>query len=104
MKTAARAKKQRGRPDPGILADTIKRVVQAAKPERIVLFGSAARGTMGPESDLDLLVIKGGKVDRQRVTTAIYRNLCGAIAVDAVFFAVGAILIWLLPETRGAEL
>lgn len=27
-----------------------------------------------------------------------------AIAVDALFFAVGAILIWLLPETKGAEL
>jgi predicted nucleotidyltransferase len=83
-KTKARAKKKRGQPDPGILADTIKRVVQAAKPEKIVLFGSAARGTMGPDSDLDLLVIKGGKFDRHRVTTAIYRKLSGAIAVDAV--------------------
>jgi MFS family permease len=27
-----------------------------------------------------------------------------AIAVDAVFFAVGAVLIWLLPETRGTAL
>ena len=27
-----------------------------------------------------------------------------AIAVDALFFAVGAVLIWLLPETKGTEL
>ena len=27
-----------------------------------------------------------------------------AIAVDALFFAVGAVLIWMLPETKGAEL
>ncbi len=27
-----------------------------------------------------------------------------AIAVDALFFAVGAVLVWLLPETKGAEL
>ena len=27
-----------------------------------------------------------------------------AIAVDAMFFAVGAVLIWMLPETKGAEL
>ena len=27
-----------------------------------------------------------------------------AIAVDALFFAIGAILIWFLPETKGAEL
>src|SRR5258708_18605685 len=39
---------------------------------------------MGPDSDLDLLVIKGGKFNRHRVTTAIYRNLSGAIGVDAV--------------------
>lgn len=27
-----------------------------------------------------------------------------AIAVDALFFALGGVLIWFLPETRGAEL
>jgi predicted nucleotidyltransferase len=51
----------------------IRRVVEAAQPDKIVLFGSAARGAMGPHSDLDLLVIKGGKFDRRRLTTAIYR-------------------------------
>ena len=82
MKTKTR--KRQGKPDPTILADIVKLVVEAAKPEKIVLFGSAARGTMGPDSDLDLLVIKGGKFNRNRVTTAIYRNLSGEIGVDAV--------------------
>ena len=82
MKTKER--KRRGKPDPTILANIVKQVVRAAQPEKIVLFGSAARGTMGPDSDLDLLVIKGGKFNRHRVTTAIYRHLSGAIAVDAV--------------------
>jgi len=27
-----------------------------------------------------------------------------AIAIDALFFAVGAVLVWMLPETKGAEL
>ena len=66
MKTKPRNRK--GKPDPAILADIIKRVVEAADPEKIVLFGSAARGTMGPDSDLDLLVIKGGKFKHDRVT------------------------------------
>src|SRR5947208_2860986 len=79
-----KTRKKRGKPDPTILADIIKRIVEAADPERIVLFGSAARGTMGPDSDLDLLVIKGGKFNRNRVTTAIYRNLSGEIGVDAI--------------------
>src|SRR2546430_9825083 len=82
MKTKTR--KKQGKPDPAILADIVKRVVEAASPEKIVLFGSGARGTMGPDSDLDLLVIKGGKFNRHRVTTAIYRNLSGEIGVDAV--------------------
>ncbi len=60
-------KKRKGKPDPAILADIVRRVVEAADPEKIILFGSAARGTMGPDSDLDLLVIKGGKFNRHRV-------------------------------------
>jgi predicted nucleotidyltransferase len=75
---------KRGRPDSAILADVVDRVVQAARPVKIILFGSAARGTMGADSDLDLLVIKGGKFNRHRITTAIYRNLSGAIGVDVV--------------------
>jgi uncharacterized protein len=70
---------------PRVLQDIITRVVTAARPERIILFGSAARGTMGPNSDVDLLVIKGGKYDRGKVTTDIYRHLPGAhAAVDVV--------------------
>jgi uncharacterized protein len=80
----SKPRKKNGKPDQAILADIVKRVVEAAKPEKIVLFGSAARGTMGPDSDLDLLIIKGGRFNRHRVTTAIYRNLSGAIGVDAV--------------------
>ncbi len=79
-----KTREKQGKPDPAILADVVKRVVEAASPEKIVLFGSAARGTMGPDSDLDLLVIKRGKFDHHRVTTAIYRNLSGAIGVDVI--------------------
>jgi hypothetical protein len=38
-----------------------------------------------PNSDVDLLVIKGGKYDRGKVTTGVYRHLYGAdAAVDVV--------------------
>ena len=70
---------------PTILDDIIARVVLASRPERIILFGSAAGGEMGPNSDVDLLVIKGGKFHRGRVTQAIYRKLYGVdAAVDVV--------------------
>jgi len=68
-----------------ILANVIQRVVEAAKPDKIILFGSAARGQMGPNSDLDLLVVKSGKFNRGKLTTRIYRHLAGAdAAVDIV--------------------
>jgi hypothetical protein len=34
-----------------------------------------ARGEMGPNSDIDLLVIEAGKFNRWRLTTAIHRQL-----------------------------
>jgi uncharacterized protein len=74
-----------GRVKRRILADVVRRVVEAPDPEKIILFGSAARGGMGPDSDIDLLIIKKGKFNRGRLTTAIYRELSGAdAAVDVV--------------------
>jgi uncharacterized protein len=67
-----------------VLADMVRRIVKAARPEKIVLFGSAARGEMGPNSDVDFLVIKRGKFHRGRVTESIYDNLYGAAAAADV--------------------
>jgi hypothetical protein len=40
---------------------------------------------MGPDSDFDLLVIKGGKFHRRRLASTIYRHLHGSgAAVDVV--------------------
>jgi predicted nucleotidyltransferase len=56
---AKHGKKKYRRLDPAVLADIVARIVAVTAPERIILFGSAARGQLGPNSDLDLLVIKG---------------------------------------------
>ena len=51
-------------------------IVATVRPERIVLFGSAARGEMHENSDLDFLVVKKGcEGDRRRTTGAIYGEL-----------------------------
>lgn len=74
-----------GKPDRAVLADIVARVVRAADPDKIVLFGSAARGTMGPDSDIDLLVVKPGRFNHYRVTVTILRALRGKGApVDVV--------------------
>ena len=70
--------------DQAVLAEVIRRVVQVAQPEKIILFGSAARGRMGPHSDLDLLVVRAG-VDALDLMGDIYLNLRGVgAAVDAI--------------------
>lgn len=35
----------------------VQRIVKRFNPEKIILFGSHARGTAGPDSDADLLVV-----------------------------------------------
>jgi len=67
------------------LNEIIRRIVEVAEPEKIVMFGSAARGEMGPNSDVDLLVIKRGPFHRGHLTGDIYMNLFGVgQAVDVI--------------------
>ena len=74
----------RGAPDTSTLDRVIQRVVAVAQPEMIVLFGSAARGEIGPDSDLDLLVVKSG-ADAPDLMRDIYMGLIGVgTSVDAL--------------------
>ena len=67
------------------LDEIIRRIVAVAQPEKIILFGSAARGEIGPDSDVDLLVIKPGDFHHGRLTEEIYMHLFGVgQAVDIV--------------------
>ena len=58
------------------LNDIVKRIVDVADPERIILFGSAARGDFGRNSDVDLLIIKDGE-DALTLMSRIYGELQG---------------------------
>jgi predicted nucleotidyltransferase len=44
-------------PDKAALDALVKRIVDAVHPLRIIMFGSAARGEMTPDSDVDLLIV-----------------------------------------------
>ena len=70
--------------DQATLDDVIERIVEVAEPEKIILFGSAARGDADANSDIDLLVIKEG-ADALGLMARIYRRLRGVgAAVDAI--------------------
>ncbi len=73
--------------DQAVLAEVIRRIVEVADPEKIILFGSAARGDMTRHSDLDLLIIKEGG-DALDLMGRIYMRLHGVgTAVDALVVA-----------------
>ena len=38
------------------IQELVENIVEASRPDAIILFGSAARGTMHEDSDLDLLI------------------------------------------------
>ena len=41
-----------------VLRDMVKAIVEEVAPERIILFGSRARGQAPPDSDVDLVIIE----------------------------------------------
>ena len=62
--------------DQRTLDDIVDRIVQTVAPEKIILFGSAARGEMNRHSDVDLLVVKDAS-DFHKLTGQIYHSLYG---------------------------
>ena len=66
------------------LDEIVGRIVEVAEPEKIILFGSAARGETSRHSDVDLLVIKDC-ASRRGLGALIRRSLYGVrAAVDVV--------------------
>ncbi|HHP7234792.1 MAG TPA: nucleotidyltransferase domain-containing protein [Desulfobacterales bacterium] len=66
-----------GEPDSKLLDEIVKRVTRAVRPLRVVRFGSAARGGMGPHSDLDILVVMPDGTHRRKASRTIFRALRG---------------------------
>jgi len=64
-------------PPDSILNDLVARIRRVVEPERIILFGSSARGTAGPNSDLDVLVIVKDGLHRRKTAMDIYGELGG---------------------------
>ena len=61
-----------------ILDRVVTRIVETVQPRRIILFGSAALGQMGPHSDLDLLVVMPDGIHRRQTSQRLYRALWGS--------------------------
>jgi|NGEPerStandDraft_6_1074524.scaffolds.fasta_scaffold337633_1 predicted nucleotidyltransferase len=61
--------------DETLLDEVVRRVLTVARPERIILFGSAATGQMTEDSDLDLLVVEPEPANTRDRSVRIRRAL-----------------------------
>jgi uncharacterized protein len=63
----------------------VQRIVDAVHPLKIILFGSAARGEMGPDSDFDLLVVMPDGTHRRHTAQFLHTQFFGiGIPVDVL--------------------
>ena len=58
-----------------LVTEALGRTLAVVQPERVVLFGSYARGDAGPDSDLDLLVVSAFEGARSRLALRILEAL-----------------------------
>lgn len=61
-------------PDQKVLNKIISAILKVIVPDKIILFGSQARGNAKPESDYDILIIKSGIENASKVEGDIYVN------------------------------
>ena len=68
-----------------ITDEAVARIRAVVQPERVLLFGSWARGEAGPDSDLDLLIVASFSGSRNEVGLAVLRALADLpVPTDAV--------------------
>lgn len=53
----------------------VRRIAERFSPDKIILFGSRARGDAGPESDIDLLVLFSDVADPNMRAAELYASL-----------------------------
>lgn len=77
------------------ISEITRRLVEAGNPVRVYLFGSAARGEAGPDSDLDFLVVVGDDAP-----AGVLRGHCFYRALRGIAWAVD-VIPWRLSDFEG---
>ncbi len=63
--------------DESLVEEIIRRILLAATPDKIILFGSAAAGGMTRDSDIDLLIVERDPGDQRKKSVEIDAMLSG---------------------------
>ena len=78
-----------------LLNEMVQRIKASMDPDRVVLFGSRARGNARSDSDFDLLVIKESDEPRYRRAAPLYTKLADLPAeVEIVVFTPEEVRDW----------
>jgi predicted nucleotidyltransferase len=81
--------------DPQIIQEIVRRIVKVSQPEKVILFGSRARGTARSTSDIDLLVIARSTQPRHRRAAPLYGALSDIMApMDIVVYSPEEVQEW----------
>ena len=79
-----------------LLSEVVRCITSVGTPQKIVLFGSRARGEARSDSDLDLLIIEDSELPRYQRSACYRRALCGLFpAKDVVVWTPGEVEEWL---------
>ena len=82
-------------PNEDLIGDIVRRIVETAQPEKIILFGSRARGDARRNSDFDVLVIKESSEPSYRRDAPLYLELAGLNAsVDVMVYTPEEVTDW----------
>jgi predicted nucleotidyltransferase len=74
--------------DERLRSEIVRRILAVTRPQKIILFGSAAAGQMNRDSDIDLLVIEATPQDTRRMSVLIGDALRGlGFPVDVIVMA-----------------
>jgi uncharacterized protein len=58
-----------------LIQEMTRRIIDGFAPQSVILFGSYAREDANPQSDVDLLVVISGEVDKRKTSIAIRQAL-----------------------------
>jgi predicted nucleotidyltransferase len=82
-------------PRDDLIGDIVRRIVETAQPEKIILFGSRARGDARPNSDFDVLATKESSEPGYRRDAPLYVALVDLpVEVDVLVYTPEEVAEW----------
>lgn len=74
------------------LEKILNKILEIVTPEKVILFGSRAKGEANQDSDYDILIVKSGLTDKRGLSKKLYRNMLGTNASVDILIEVPEII------------